>query len=94
MATGPTDWMLYANPAIYAGRGSVHGDGRVYSIHGRLLSSYSVLAMVRPFAAPPESLGGRHARRFVSEALSYNALGFALHNFDPLPTSSRTCRTG
>lgn len=53
-----TEWMLYVNPAIYAGRGSVQGDGRVYSIGGRLLASYSVQAMVRPFAAPPESLGG------------------------------------
>jgi uncharacterized protein (DUF427 family)/acyl-CoA thioesterase len=53
-----TQWMLYVNPAIYAGRGSVQGDGRVYSIDGRLLASYTVQAMVRPFAAPPESLGG------------------------------------
>ena len=53
-----TEWMLYANPAIYAGRGSVQGDGRVFSIDGRLLASYTVQAMVRPFAAPPESFGG------------------------------------
>jgi acyl-CoA thioesterase len=53
-----TGWMLYCNPAIYAGRGSVQGDGRVYSIDGRLLASYTVQAMVRPFAAPPAALGG------------------------------------
>jgi acyl-CoA thioesterase len=53
-----TQWMLYANPAVYAGRGSVQGEGRVFSIDGRLLATYSVQAMVRPFAAPPQSLGG------------------------------------
>ena len=53
-----TQWMLYANPAIYAGRGSVQGDGRVFSIDGRLLASYTVQAMVRPFVARPDSLGG------------------------------------
>jgi uncharacterized protein (DUF427 family)/acyl-CoA thioesterase len=53
-----TQWMLYANPAIWAGRGSVQGDGRVFSIDGRLLASYTVQAMVRPFAAPPDALGG------------------------------------
>jgi acyl-CoA thioesterase len=53
-----TEWMLYVNPAIYAGHGSVQGDGRVYSIGGRLLASYTVQAMVRSFTAPPESLGG------------------------------------
>jgi uncharacterized protein (DUF427 family)/acyl-CoA thioesterase len=53
-----TQWMLYANPAIYAGRGSVQGDGRVFSIDGRLLASYAVQAMVRPFVAPPAELGG------------------------------------
>lgn len=53
-----TEWMLYCNPAIYAGRGSTQGDGRVYSIDGRLLASYTVHAMVRSFAAPQESFGG------------------------------------
>lgn len=54
-----TQWMLYVNPAIYAGRGSVQGDGRVYSIDGRLVASYTVQAMVRVFTASSESLGGR-----------------------------------
>jgi acyl-CoA thioesterase II len=54
-----TQWMLYVNPAIYAGGGSVQGDGRVYSIDGRLLASYTVQAMVRSFVAPAESFGGK-----------------------------------
>jgi acyl-CoA thioesterase len=53
-----SDWLLYCNPAVYAGRGSVQGEGRVHSIDGRLLATYSVQAMVRPFAAPVETLGG------------------------------------
>lgn len=53
-----TEWMLYANPAIFAGNGSSQGEGRVYSADGRLLASYGVQAMIRPFAAPSESLGG------------------------------------
>jgi succinate dehydrogenase/fumarate reductase flavoprotein subunit len=32
---------------------------------------------------PGSIMVNRHARRFVNEALNYNALGFALHNFDP-----------
>lgn len=53
-----TQWMLYCNTAIHAGAGSVHGDGRVYSIGGRMLASYIVQAMVRPFTAPSDTLGG------------------------------------
>ncbi len=53
-----TQWMLYSNPAIYSGHGSSQGEGRVYSIDGRLLASYSVQAMIRPFTAPPDTMGG------------------------------------
>jgi acyl-CoA thioesterase len=53
-----TEWMLYCNPAIHAGNGSAQGEGRVYAIDGRLLASYSVQAMIRPFTAPPDGLGG------------------------------------
>lgn len=54
-------WLLYANPAIYAGRGQAQGQGRVFSIDGRLLASYSVHAMIREFTAASASLGGRSA---------------------------------
>ncbi len=52
-----TEWMLYANPAIYAGRGSAQGIGRVHARDGRLLASYSVQAIIRGFSAPPEAMG-------------------------------------
>lgn len=50
-------WLLYANPAIWAGRGLVQGDGRIFTDGGRLLASYSVQGMVRPFSRPPEEMG-------------------------------------
>jgi uncharacterized protein (DUF427 family)/acyl-CoA thioesterase len=52
-----TEWLLYANPAIYAGRGQVQGEGRVFARSGRLVASYTVQAMVREFRAPPGTLG-------------------------------------
>jgi acyl-CoA thioesterase len=51
------DWLLYANPAIYAGRGLVQGEGRVFGEDGRLAASYTVQAMVRDFTQPPERIG-------------------------------------
>ena len=51
------DWLLYANPAIYAGRGLVQGEGRVFGEDGRLVASYTVQAMVRDFIEPPERIG-------------------------------------
>jgi acyl-CoA thioesterase len=51
------DWLLYANPAIYAGRGLVQGEGRVFGEDGRLVASYNVQAMVRDFVEPPERIG-------------------------------------
>jgi acyl-CoA thioesterase II len=53
-----TDWMLYANPAVYAGQGTCEGQGRVHAADGRLLATYQVQAMVRPFVAPPAGMGG------------------------------------
>jgi acyl-CoA thioesterase-2 len=53
-----TEWMLYANPAVYSGHGLSEGQGRVHALDGRLLASYQVQAMVRPFRAQPEGLGG------------------------------------
>lgn len=54
-----TGWLLYANPATHAGRGLVHGEGRVFTEDGRLVASYSVQAMVRGFPEhrDPAALG-------------------------------------
>ena len=56
-----TEWLLYANPAIYAGRGQVQGEGRVFARDGRLVASYTVQAMVREFRTPPEGMGKDYA---------------------------------
>jgi acyl-CoA thioesterase-2 len=47
-----TQWLLYANPSTYAGRGHAQGEGRVFTQGGRLVASYSVHAMVRWLRAP------------------------------------------
>jgi acyl-CoA thioesterase len=52
-----SEWLLYANPALYAGRGLVQGEGRVFTRDGRLVASYTVQAMVREFRAPPGAMG-------------------------------------
>ncbi|MDE0237882.1 MAG: thioesterase family protein, partial [bacterium] len=52
------DWHLYENPAIYAGRGQVQGQGRIFAQDGRLVASYSVHAMVRSFDTNPNQIGG------------------------------------
>lgn len=52
-----TDWLLYANPATYAGRGLAQGEGRVFSRDGRLVASYAVQAMIRGFNKTPEQMG-------------------------------------
>ena len=54
------DWFLYANPAIYAGRGLAQGEARVFARDGRLMASYSVQAMIRGFTSKPESMGLDH----------------------------------
>jgi acyl-CoA thioesterase II len=52
-----TEWLLYANPAVYAGRGLAQGEGHVFTQDGRLVASYSVQAMIRGFARDPAGLG-------------------------------------
>ena len=52
-----TEWFLYANPAIWSGRGLAQGQGQVFSEDGRLMASYTVQAMIRGFARPPEAMG-------------------------------------
>ncbi len=51
------EWFLYANPAIWSGRGLAQGQGQVFSGDGRLMASYTVQAMIRGFAKPPEVMG-------------------------------------
>jgi acyl-CoA thioesterase II len=54
----PVDqWFLYANRAIWSGRGLAQGQGTIFSQDGRLLASYSVQAMIRGFVKPPDALG-------------------------------------
>jgi acyl-CoA thioesterase-2 len=52
-----SEWLLYANPAIYAGRGLAQGEGHVFSRDGRLVASYTVQAMIRAFESSPQSMG-------------------------------------
>ena len=52
-----TEWLLYANPAIYAGSGLCQGEGHMFTQDGRLVASYSVQAMVRGFVQGPEAMG-------------------------------------
>ena len=52
-----TEWLLYANPSTYAGRGLAQGEGRVFTEDGRLVATYSVQAMIRGFANDPTTLG-------------------------------------
>jgi uncharacterized protein (DUF427 family)/acyl-CoA thioesterase len=56
-AVDVSEWLLYANPAIYAGRGLVQGEGRVFARDGRLVASYTVQAMVRAFQTAPGEMG-------------------------------------
>ena len=51
------EWFLYANPAIWAGRGLTQGQGAIFTESGRLLASYSVQAMVRGYTSPPDATG-------------------------------------
>jgi acyl-CoA thioesterase len=52
-----SEWLLYANPAIYAGRGQAQGEGRVFTRDGRLVASYTVQTMIREFRTPPGAIG-------------------------------------
>ena len=44
-----TQWMLYVNDAVYSGKGQAQGVGKIFSIDGRLLATYSVHTMIRDF---------------------------------------------
>ena len=52
-----TQWLLTSTTAISAGRGLTQGEGHVFTEDGRLVASYTVQAMIRAFARPPESMG-------------------------------------
>jgi acyl-CoA thioesterase II len=52
-----SQWLLYVNPAVYAGRGLAQGEGRVFTADGRLVATYSVQAMIRGFTAAPAAMG-------------------------------------
>jgi acyl-CoA thioesterase len=51
------EWFLYANSAIWAGRGLAQGEGRVFTEGGALIASYTVQAMIRGFSRTPDKLG-------------------------------------
>jgi acyl-CoA thioesterase len=51
-----SQWILYSNPSIYAGRGLAQGHGTVFSQDGVLLASYTVTAMIRGFDRPLDGL--------------------------------------
>lgn len=46
-----SQWMLYVNDAVYAGKGQAQGVGKIFSIDGRLLATYAIHTMIRDFAA-------------------------------------------
>jgi acyl-CoA thioesterase/uncharacterized protein (DUF427 family) len=53
------EWMLYHHHSTFAGDGMTHAECRVFTEGGDLIASFTVEAMVRPFA---ESDGGRDER--------------------------------
>ncbi|MGV0794897.1 DUF427 domain-containing protein [Mycolicibacterium sp. XJ1819] len=53
-----TEWLLYANPSPWAGRGLSQGEGRVFTQDGRLVATYGVQAMVRAMTVSPDAIGG------------------------------------
>lgn len=52
-----SDWLLYSNDALWSGRGLIQGDGRVFTLDGRLAASYTVQAMARAFDRTPAAMG-------------------------------------
>jgi acyl-CoA thioesterase II len=52
-----TEWHLYANPAVHAGRGLAQGEGHIFRADGGLVASYTVQAMIRAFTTEPGSMG-------------------------------------
>jgi acyl-CoA thioesterase len=53
-----TDWLLYANQAVWSGRGLAQGEGRVFTRDGRIVASYTVQAMIRGFQHESSASGG------------------------------------
>jgi len=45
------EWLLYSTNAYWSGRGLVQGDGRIWTMGGGLIASYSLQAMVREMLA-------------------------------------------
>jgi acyl-CoA thioesterase len=52
-----TQWLLYANPSVYAGNGLVQGEGHVFTEYGGLVATYTLQAMVRAFEHDPSAMG-------------------------------------
>ena len=52
-----TQWLLYANPAVYAGNGLAQGEGHVFTEDGRLVATYTLQAMIRAFQRDPSEMG-------------------------------------
>jgi acyl-CoA thioesterase len=57
-----TEWLLYENDAIHAGRGLAHGEGRIYTRDGRLVASFANEVMIRGFASDPAAVGLDYSR--------------------------------
>ncbi len=57
-----TQWLLYANSAVWAGRGLTQGEGHVFTGDGHLVASYSVQSMIRPLAWVGDADAGNLAR--------------------------------
>jgi len=54
-------WMLYHHESTFAGDGMTHAECRVHDEGGRLLASFTVDAMVRPFAPGAPAMDERTA---------------------------------
>jgi acyl-CoA thioesterase-2 len=52
-----TEWLLYTNPAAYAGRGLAQGNGRIFTQSGKLVASYATQVMIRAFDRQPDTYG-------------------------------------
>lgn len=52
-----SDWQLYSNDAFWSGRGLIQGNGKVFTVDGRLAGSYTVQAMARAFDRTPTAMG-------------------------------------
>jgi acyl-CoA thioesterase-2 len=46
-----SQWHLFANDSVYAGRGRIYGTGNVFSRDGRLVASFAQESMIRRFPA-------------------------------------------